>query len=88
MADYTNRAIMKKLEAITNLVNVTEESYRRFAETDEKIRNATARYMSVRLICCISSWKINSKQKKMNIFIFISYYFLLATWLLELKECY
>ena len=55
MANYTNRAIMKKLEAITNLVNVTEESYRRFAKTDEKIRDATARYMSVRLICCFSS---------------------------------
>ncbi|CAF3855579.1 unnamed protein product [Rotaria sp. Silwood2] len=45
MANYTNRAIMKKLEAIRTLVNITEQSYRRFAETDEKTRNATAQYM-------------------------------------------
>ncbi|CAF4519942.1 unnamed protein product [Rotaria sp. Silwood1] len=45
MANYTNRAIMKKLEAIRTLVNITEQSYRRFAETDEKTRNATSQYM-------------------------------------------
>ncbi|CAF4127339.1 unnamed protein product, partial [Rotaria magnacalcarata] len=45
MANYTNRAIMKKLEAIRTLVTITEQSYRRFAETDEKTRNATAQYM-------------------------------------------
>lgn len=49
MANYTNRAIMKKLEAIRNLVTISEHSYRRFAETDEKIRNETAEYMLVRL---------------------------------------
>ncbi len=47
MANYTNRAIMKKLEAIRNLVNISEQSYRKFAETDEKTRNATAEYMQV-----------------------------------------
>lgn len=47
MANYTNRAIMKKLEAIRTLVTITEQSYRRFAETDEKTRNATAQYMLV-----------------------------------------
>ncbi|CAF2540699.1 unnamed protein product [Rotaria sp. Silwood2] len=46
MANYTNRAIMKKLEAIRNLVNISEQSYRRFAETDETIRNATAKFMT------------------------------------------
>lgn len=49
MANYTNRAIMKKLEAIRNLVNISEQSYRRFAETDEAIRNATAKFMTVSL---------------------------------------
>ena len=47
MANYTNRAIMKKLEAIRNLVNISEQSYRRFAETDEKTSNETAEYMLV-----------------------------------------
>jgi hypothetical protein len=47
MANYTNRAIMKKLEAIRNLVNISEQSYRRFDETDEKSRNETAEYMKV-----------------------------------------
>jgi hypothetical protein len=47
MANYTNLAIMKKLEAIRNLVNISEQSYRRFAETDETTRNATAKFMSV-----------------------------------------
>ena len=47
MANYTNRAIMKKLEAIRNLVNISEQSYRRFEETDEKSRNETAEYMKV-----------------------------------------
>jgi Tfp pilus assembly major pilin PilA len=47
MANYTNRAIMKKLEAIRNLVTISEQSYRKFAETDEKTRNATAEYMQV-----------------------------------------
>ncbi|CAF4777926.1 unnamed protein product, partial [Rotaria socialis] len=51
MANYTNRAIMKKLEAIRTLVTITEQSYRRFAETDEKTRNATAQYMLVSFIC-------------------------------------
>ena len=50
MANYTNRAIMKKLEAIRNLVNISEQSYRRFAETDETTRNATAKFMSVSFI--------------------------------------
>ena len=48
MANYTNRAIMKKLEAIRNLVNISEQSYRRFAQTDEAVRNATAKFMAVR----------------------------------------
>lgn len=47
MANYTNQAIMKKLEAIRNLVNISEQSYRRFDETDEKTRNETAEYMKV-----------------------------------------
>lgn len=47
MANYTNGAIMKKLEAIRNLVNISEHSYRRFAETDEATRNATVEFMSV-----------------------------------------
>lgn len=47
MADYTNRAIMKKLEAIRNLVSISEQSYRRFAETDQETRNATAKFMAV-----------------------------------------
>jgi hypothetical protein len=47
MANYTNGAIMKKLIAIRNLVNISEQSYRRFAETDETIRNATAQFMEV-----------------------------------------
>ncbi|CAF1134734.1 unnamed protein product [Adineta steineri] len=46
MANYTNRAIMKKLEAIRNLVSISEQSYRKFAETDETIRNATFTYMT------------------------------------------
>jgi hypothetical protein len=50
MANYTNRAIMKKLEAIRNLVTISEQSYRKFAETDEKTRNSTAEYMLVSLI--------------------------------------
>ncbi|CAF0831187.1 unnamed protein product [Adineta ricciae] len=45
MANYTNRAIMKKLEAIRNLVSISEQSYRKFAETDTSIRNITAAYM-------------------------------------------
>ncbi|UJR35966.1 hypothetical protein I4U23_028707 [Adineta vaga] len=45
MANYTNRAIMKKLEAIRNLVSISEQSYRKFAETDSSIRNITAAYM-------------------------------------------
>lgn len=47
MANYTNRAIMKKLEAIRNLVSISEQSYRKFAETDTSIRNITAAYMLV-----------------------------------------
>jgi len=47
MANYTNGAIMKKLIAIRNLVNISEQSYRRFAETDETTRNATAKFMEV-----------------------------------------
>jgi hypothetical protein len=47
MANYTNGAIMKKLIAIRNLVNISEQSYRRFAETDETTRNATAQFMEV-----------------------------------------
>jgi hypothetical protein len=38
---------MKKIEAIRNLVTISEQSYRKFAETDDKIRNATAEYMLV-----------------------------------------
>ncbi|CAF0788878.1 unnamed protein product [Adineta ricciae] len=45
MANYTNRAIMKKLEAIRNLVTISEQSYRRFAETDEATRNETVKFM-------------------------------------------
>lgn len=48
MANYTNGAIMKKLLAIRNLVNVSEQSYRRFARTDELTRNTTAKFMLVR----------------------------------------
>lgn len=47
MAYYTNGAIMKKLEAIRNLVTISEQSYRKFAETDETTRNATAKFMAV-----------------------------------------
>ena len=47
MANYTNRAIMKKLEAIRNLVTISEQSYRRFAETDEATRNETVKFMEV-----------------------------------------
>jgi hypothetical protein len=45
MANYTNGAIMKKLIAIRNLVNISEQSYRRFAKTDEETRNATIKFM-------------------------------------------
>ena len=48
MANYTNRAIMKKLEAIRNLVTISEQSYRNFEETDEATRNETLEYMLVR----------------------------------------
>ncbi len=47
MANYTNGAIMKKLEAIRNLVTISEQSFRKFAETDEKIRDATVEFMKV-----------------------------------------
>jgi hypothetical protein len=47
MANYTNGAIMKKLTAIRNLVNISEQSYRRFAKTDEETRNATIKFMEV-----------------------------------------
>jgi hypothetical protein len=47
MANYTNGAIMKKLIAIKNLVNISEQSYRRFAKTDEETRNATIEFMRV-----------------------------------------
>lgn len=47
MANYTNRAIMKKLEAIRNLVTISEQSYRKFAESDNDTRDATAKYMLV-----------------------------------------
>ena len=47
MANYTNRAIMKKLEAIRNLVNISEQSYRKFAETDETTRMLQLEYMQV-----------------------------------------
>ncbi len=50
MANYTNRAIMKKIEAIKNLVSISEQSYRRFDETDGTSRNATAEYMLVSLV--------------------------------------
>ncbi len=55
MANYTNRAIMKKLTAIRTLVNISEQSYRRFAETDEKTRNETATFMEVSLITFLST---------------------------------
>lgn len=48
MANYTNGAIMKKLIAIRNLVNISEQSYRRFAKTDEITRNETIKFMEVR----------------------------------------
>jgi hypothetical protein len=64
MANYTNRAIMKKLEAIRNLVSLSEQSYRRFDETDENIRNATAEYM---LVSCISS------EENFRTYLFFSY---------------
>lgn len=47
MANYTNGAIMKKLIAIRNLVNISEQSYRRFAKTDEATRNETIEFMEV-----------------------------------------
>ena len=47
MANYTNGAIMKKLEAIRNLVNISEQSYRRFAATNEATRNETSQFMKV-----------------------------------------
>jgi hypothetical protein len=47
MANYTNGAIMKKLEAIRNLVTISEQSFRKFAETDEDTRNANAKFMTV-----------------------------------------
>lgn len=47
MANYTNRAIMKKLEAIRNLVTISEQSYRKYAATDDKTHNATIEYMQV-----------------------------------------
>jgi hypothetical protein len=56
MANYTNRAIMKKLEAIRNLVNISEQSYRRFAETDQTTRNSTAKFMSVSIDVDLSSY--------------------------------
>ena len=55
MANYTNRAIMKKLEAIRNLVTISEQSYRKFADSDNDTRDATAKYMLVSSIC--RSWK-------------------------------
>ena len=48
MAHYTNGAIMKKLVAIRTLVNISEQSYRRFAKTDELTRNTTVKFMAVR----------------------------------------
>lgn len=66
MANYTNRAIMKKIEAIRTLVTITEQSYRRFAETDEKTRNATAQYM---LVCFFLLLKIIDRIK-MIFFVF------------------
>lgn len=59
MADHTNRAIMKKLEAIRNLVTISEQSYRRFAESDNETRDATAKYM---LVSSISSEKEDLQQ--------------------------
>lgn len=47
MANYTNRAIMKKLEAIRKLVTLSEQSYRNFAESNDTTRNATSTYMLV-----------------------------------------
>lgn len=47
MANYTNQAIMKKLEAIRKLVHLSEHSYKRFAATDEATRNETITYMRV-----------------------------------------
>jgi hypothetical protein len=47
MANYTNRAIMKKLEAIRNLVTISEQSYRKFAESNNDTRDAIAQYMLV-----------------------------------------
>jgi hypothetical protein len=59
MANYTNRAIMKKLEAIRNLVNISEQSYRRFAETDQTTRNETAEYMLVSFSIYLFPIKLN-----------------------------
>ncbi len=50
MANYTNGAIMKKLIAIRNLVNISEQSYRRFEKTDQETRNATIKFMEVSLL--------------------------------------
>ena len=78
MANYTNRAIMKKLEAIRNLVSISEQSYRRFAATDEKTRNETVEYMRVGhqhcllfdsffiVPCCFSSF-MDISARKMSI---------------------
>jgi hypothetical protein len=73
MANYTNGAIMKKLIAIRNLVNISEQSYRRFAETDETTRNATAKFMEVSF-------------NHFSFVINISFSFL-DIWLFEFKTC-
>ncbi|CAF1308139.1 unnamed protein product, partial [Didymodactylos carnosus] len=45
MANYTNLAIMKKLEAIRNLVNISEYTYKQHSETPVQEREETYNYM-------------------------------------------
>ncbi|CAF1481621.1 unnamed protein product, partial [Didymodactylos carnosus] len=45
MANYTNLAIMKKLTAIRNLVNVSEQTYRQFAKTTDEEKEEIYKYM-------------------------------------------
>lgn len=78
MANYTNGAIMKKLIAIRNLVNISEQSYRRFAETDEETRNATAEFMQVSLY----------KLYVLLLFFYLhKIYFSIDLWIFKFKTC-
>ena len=73
MANYTNGAIMKKLIAIRNLVNISEQSYRRFAKTDEATRNETIEFMEVSCLLLVR--------------LLLSHYLLLEIRLFEFETC-